>query len=225
MRPLKLLLGLLLLPVCYAAGRTLVDLVLSLRPEQVADLPLTFWGLLGGFALWVFIYYSLPRPMRSYVLAHELTHALWGALMGARVSDLRVTTQGGSVRLSKTNFLIVLAPYFFPLYTVLVIVGFFVLSAFYDLHYYIPFWLSLIGFTWGFHLTFTISMLRQNQSDIEESGKVFSYAVILLLNLLGLCLWIVAIGDPTLESIEASLTGHLLGIAGWVRETLPVFTS
>lgn len=211
MRLLKLLVGLLLLPFCYALARTVADLVLALRPPSVGDLPLSFWGLLGGFILWVFIYYALPRPVRSYVLAHELTHALWGALMGARVSDLKVTGKGGSVRLSKTNFLIVLAPYFFPLYTVLVILGFTLLhQAFFDLHYYIPFWLALIGFTWGFHLTFTISMLKQNQSDIEEGGKIFSYAVIVLFNLLGLCLWIIAVGEgPDLEMLEARFSSHL----------------
>lgn len=211
MRLLKFLIGLVLLPFCYALARTLVDLVFALRPDAVGDVPLAFWGLLGGFILWVFIYYALPRPMRSYVLAHELTHALWGVLMGARVSDLKVTGKGGSVRLSKTNFLIVLAPYFFPLYTVLVIFGFFLLQTFfYDLHNYIPFWLALVGFTWGFHLTFTLSMLKQHQSDIEEGGKVFSYAVIVLFNLFGLCLWIVAVADkPTPQMFETQFGGHM----------------
>ena len=209
MRILKFLIGLLLLPLCYVVARTLADLILGLKPESVDRLPLTFWGLVGGFVLWVFIYCLLPRPVRSYVLAHELTHALWGALMGARVSDLKVTGKGGSVRLSKTNFLIVLAPYFFPLYTVLVILGYYLLQARFDLRYYTPFWLALVGFTWGFHLTFTLSMLRQNQSDIEEGGKVFSYAVIMLFSLAGLCLWIVAVGSPTLETLDAAFSAHL----------------
>ena len=48
-----------------------------------------------------------------------------------------------------------------------------------------------------------------NQSDIEEGGRVFSYAVIVLFNLAGLCLWIVAVGSPTLETLDASCTGHV----------------
>ena len=34
-----------------------------------------------------------------------------------------------------------------------------VLGWFYDLNAYEPFWLGLVGLTWGFHLTFTISTL------------------------------------------------------------------
>jgi hypothetical protein len=77
------------------------------------------------------MWFFLPHPVKTYVVAHELTHALWGLLCGARVSHLRVSEGGGSVRLSKSNIVITLAPYFFPLYTILVIllrfaVGYFV---------------------------------------------------------------------------------------------------
>ena len=47
---------------------------------------------------------------------------MWGLLFGARPSDVRVSASGGSVRLSKSNLLITLAPYFFPFYTFVVIV-------------------------------------------------------------------------------------------------------
>ena len=138
--------------------------------------------------------------------------------MGARISKIKVSKKGGSVHLSKTNFLITLAPYFFPLYTVLVIVGYYVLTAFYDLSTYTPFWLSLIGFTWGFHLTFTITTLMLHQSDIQESGRVFSYAVIVLFNLLGLCLWIVAVGTPTLQDLETLFRDHSLHLLQLFRD-------
>ncbi|MFH0881198.1 MAG: hypothetical protein V2A34_15915, partial [Lentisphaerota bacterium] len=126
-------------------------------------------------------------------------HALWAALMGAKVSALKVSKKGGSVRLSKKNFLITLAPYFFPLYTVLVMAGYFILNLFFDLRLYEPFWLGLVGFTWGFHLTFTVTTLMEHQPDIHENGRLFSYAVIYLLNILGIGLWIVMVASPTLE--------------------------
>jgi len=211
-RPLKFLIGLCLLPLVYASVRTLIDLALSLQPASMDGIPLTLWGLCGGFALWLFLFFAAPRPMRTYVLAHELTHALWGAGMGARVSRLRVSDKGGSVRLSKTNFLITLAPYFFPLYTVLVILAYYVLLLFFELNRYEPFWLACIGFTWGFHLTFTVSMLLEHQSDIHEHGRIFSFSVILLFNVLGLCLWIVMVSSPTLGDVEAGVRRHLADV-------------
>ena len=196
---MKLLLGVLLLPFCWAASRTLWILLAGLQPSTWGRVPFAVWTLAGGFAFWLAVYFCLPRMIRTYVLAHELTHALWGSLMGAKVSGLKVSRKGGSVQLSKKNFIIILAPYFFPLYTCLVILGYYLLSLFYDLRPYEPLWLSLVGMTWGFHLTFTVSTLMTHQPDIQENGRLFSYAFIYLMNILGISLWVVMVASPTLE--------------------------
>ncbi len=195
-RILRFLAGLLLIPVCAASSMALYGLLREIRSGAV---PPDTWWLLGGFAFWLFAYFTLPRPVRSYILAHELTHALWGWLMGARVSNLRVGGDKGSVTLSKTNFLITLAPYFFPLYTVLTICLFGVLSLFYAVDRYHLWWMGMIGFTWGFHFTFTVSTLMQRQSDIRACGHLFSYALIYSLNATGIGLWTVAVTPATLE--------------------------
>lgn len=212
-RFLKFLAGLALLPFCYSATASLALLLFSLRPDDPARIPRAAWGLLVGFVLWVFVYFCLPRPMRTYVLAHELTHALWGWVMGARIKRLRVSQQGGSVTLSKSNFLIALAPYFFPLYTVLAIAAHLLLGVFFDLHVYEPFWLGLVGLTWGFHLTFTISTLLEHQPDIHENGRLFSYALIYLMNVLGIGIWVVMVTPPTLAWFGAALWEESL--AAW----------
>jgi len=196
---LKFLAGLGLLPFCYIMSRTLLDLLMTMRPEGYQAVSSSFWGLIIGFLLWLFLFFCSPRPMRTYVLGHELTHALWAWLMGARVKNVRVSKNGGSVTVSKTNFLIALAPYFFPFYTLCVIGLHFVIEIFYDQQIYAPFWLGLVGLTWGFHLTFTLSMLKQHQPDIHEHGRLFSYSFIYLMNVLGICLWVVFIARPTLE--------------------------
>lgn len=193
MRPLKFILGLLLLPLCWAATRSLIHVVDDLAPDGLREVPIETWWLLGGFALWLLLYAALPRPFRTYVLAHELTHAFWAYLMGAKVSGLKVARDGGSVRVSKTNVLITLAPYFFPFYTVCVLMAFGLLSWRYDMTVYTPWWLAAIGFTWSFHLTFTLSVLLQHQPDIAEHGRLFSYAFIYLMNIVGVALWIVAV--------------------------------
>lgn len=221
MRPLKFLLGVLLLPLCWAATAGLFAVLLDLQVNRVSDVPSSTWWLAGGFVFWLFLFATLPRPMRTYVLAHELTHAFWALLMGARVSRLRVSSRGGSVNVSKTNWVITLAPYFFPFYTVLVLALYFLLSRFFDLRSYEPFWLALVGLTYAFHLTFTISVLLQRQPDIQEHGRLFSYAVIYLLNLLGLGCWIVAVASPTLGAYAHYLASHTLSacaaLAGLVR--------
>lgn len=199
MRALKFLTGLALLPFCWAATLSLVALIQALRVDGLDEVPRSAWWLLGGFLLWLFLFATMPRPMRTYVLGHELTHAFWALLMGARVSRLRVSARGGSVNVSKTNWIITLAPYFFPFYTVLVLVLYLVLSRFLDLRTYEPFWLALVGLTWSFHLTFTIAILLLRQPDIQEHGRVFSYTVIYLLNILGVGLWIVGVASPTLQ--------------------------
>ncbi len=198
MKFLKLLMGIALLPLCAAMTTTVIALIQSLGDAQMGSSPLGAWWLLGGFLFWLVLFFILPRPTRTYVLGHELTHAFWGLLMGARVSRLRVNAKGGSVTLSKSNVLITLAPYFFPFYTMLVLALHAILALFYNLSHYEPLWLALVGLTWSFHLTFTLQALATHQPDIAEHGRIFSYVVIYVLNLLGIGLWIVAVAHPTL---------------------------
>ena len=214
---LRFLVGLLLLPVCVAATQTLMALAAAVRPESTAFLPPSTLALGGGYVLWLVMYYTLPKPFRTYVLAHELTHALWGTMMGARVLRMSVSKSRGSVTLTKNNFLITLAPYFFPLYTVLLVVGYYVLGAFFDIARYNLVWLALVGFTWGFHFTFTIGSLMQHQSDIHLYGRVFSYAVIYLFNVAGVCLWVVLVSSPRMAEFWAFAGFYLreMGHASW----------
>ncbi|MCX6998269.1 MAG: hypothetical protein NTV49_14590, partial [Kiritimatiellaeota bacterium] len=202
----------LLLPACVAITRTLFHLVLELRPAA-GDFTAPACGFVIGFVFWIVLFFVLPPPARAYVLAHELTHALWGLAMGARVRRLQTSSRGGSVTLSKNNFLITLAPYFFPLYTFLVFLLYYALSFFFTLRAYEPFWLGLMGLTWAFHLTFTITTLRLRQPDIQAQGRVFSWTLIYFVNLFVLGLWIVFVAQPTLGHY-ARLFGRDL-IACW----------
>ena len=107
----KTILAVLLLPLCLGAGWALERVV---RASGNAD---TIWiALLSGAACWLVIYLLLPKPMWIYVVGHELTHALWTWAMGGRVTKFKASSQGGHVLVSKNNFLIALAPYFFFLF-------------------------------------------------------------------------------------------------------------
>ncbi len=205
---LKFMVGLLLLPVCVAVSQVLWGLLhAAARAEAAVLLPVPALALFSGFMLWLAAFMLFPRPVRSYILAHELTHALWGLLMGASIARIRVKEDHGSVVLSKTNFLITLAPYFFPLYTVLLIGLYYLLWLFYAVERFHLLWLGLVGMTWGFHLTFTVCALLQRQSDIRDQGRLFSYAVIYLANVIGICVWVIMVSDATAaEAGELSLS-------------------
>ncbi len=159
MRFFRLILAITLLPLCVAATLGGIDLLRSLADSKQMLLPPMALWLLAGIFCWLLVWQLLPKPVRAYVMGHELTHALWGLLFGARVRDLRVTVNGGSVRLSKSNLLITLAPYFFPFYTVVVVLLRWLTGLFI---YPVPLpvlWVFLTGFIWCFRVCFTMQSL------------------------------------------------------------------
>lgn len=216
----KFLVGLALLPLCIAATETAVHLLMVLRPDSASAMSAPVWGFLLGFGLWMLLFFLLPHPVKTYIFAHEMSHLLWGFMMGARVSKMRVDEDGGSVTVSKNNFLIVLAPYFFPFYSIATLLVYALLSAFTDLNTYKPFWMGLLGLTWAFHLSFTARMLREHQSDISSQGRIFSYVLIYLLNLTEVCILIVAMGTPTLKMFLSRLTNETIDAYGFCQATM-----
>ncbi len=201
---LRLLLGLLLLPSCWGLVRTFVDSVLAAAGADQGVSAETI-ALLGGIAAFSLCWAALSHPVRAYVLGHELTHALWGLLFGARPSDVRVGAEGGSVRLSKTNVVITLAPYFFPFYTFVVILSALVTSAFFRPLPFLPLWMFMIGFTWAFHILFTLETLTQRQPDVKTYGRIFSWTVIFLVNLATVLVWLAVTTPLTFSALGGSL--------------------
>lgn len=191
----KMLIGVVLWPLAWSISIAAYQLYRSSGAGMAEP------GWLGlavpvGFIAWVLIFFLLPRPVRTYVLGHELTHALWALLMGGRVGRIKVGKEGGHVELTKTNFIITLAPYFFPFYTALVIAAYYLSSIWLDNAAHQGWWLGAIGLTWSFHITFTIHMLSQHQPDVQEHGRIFSYTVIYIMNVLVLTLLVIILGQP-----------------------------
>lgn len=186
----RLLVGLALLPACWGTARSLFDAVLA--AAEKTGMSAESLSLLGGVAAFALAWAALSHPVRAYVLGHELTHALWGLLFFARPSDISVGESGGSVRLSKTNMLITLAPYFFPFYTFVVIVCALATAAFLHPLPCLPLWLFLIGFTWAFHVLFTLETLGRRQPDVKAYGRIFSWTFIFLVNVAIVLVWLAA---------------------------------
>lgn len=179
----KLIVAVLLLPVLLGAAEALWRVILATGSAE------TFWiaGLCGA-ACWLVVLWLLPRPMLLYVFGHELTHALWTWLCGGRVQRFKASARGGHVVISRTNFLIVLAPYFFPLYVALVVGVFATGSHLWDWRAALPFFYLAVGAAYAFHVTLTWHILETDQSDVTSQGYLFSAVVILLGNVLVLLL-------------------------------------
>ena len=206
------------MPLCVAVTMALLDILRRIPSSGSLISPETIW-LLTGYFLWLGMWFFLPSPVRVYVVAHELTHALWGVLFGARVSNLNVSAKGGSVRLTKTNMFITLAPYFFPFYTILVILLRLLVGCFTDVPYPLV-WLFFVGLTWGFHVTFTVQSLMVRQPDILEYGRLFSYVIIYLFNLTGVGLWIVCTTPITLGVFLSVLVTHTVAVYASVSDEI-----
>lgn len=206
---LRWLLGLALLPACWGFTRVLVDATMVAAGGQ-GGISVEAISLLAGMAAFALCWTTISHPVRMYVLGHELTHALWGLLFGARPSDVRVSESGGSVKLTKSNFLITLAPYFFPFYTFVVILAALVTYAFLRPLPFLPLWMFLIGFTWAFHFLFTLETLTQRQPDVKLYGRIFSWVFIYLVNVALVLLWMAATTPLTFAQLGGLLAERIL---------------
>ena len=189
-------------PLVWAMCRVFVDVICFSSGFSVESIAL-FIGLLSFLVFWRL----LPDLSRVYVLGHELTHAIWGLAFGAKVSNLKVRSRGGSVTLTKTNVWITLSPYFFPFWTLVVVLLALLVRGI--IHFAAPeasfslswLWMFAVGFTWCFHACFSIRSLMQTQPDVQEYGRFFSWTLILACNIVGMLLWIVCTTDVSVSHV------------------------
>jgi hypothetical protein len=202
----KTIVAILLLPVCAGAASALWRI---LRESGSAD---TVWvAFLAGAACWLVIYLLLPKPMWVYVFGHELTHAIWTWMLGGRVKKFKASAQGGHVVVSKSNFIIALAPYFFPLYAILVVLLFLGGHLLWGWGAYVVWFHLLLGAAYAFHVTLNWHILKQSQTDITSEGYLFSTVVIFLGNVT-----VLLVGVPLLTA----KVGVLAVLRWWVSGTV-----
>ena len=184
MKFLKLVTGLLLLPFCIGFAAGFAGTVFT-----AAKGGLNFYILGAGFALYLVIHILFKKPLFSYVFSHELTHGLWALVFGGKISAFYASEGGGKVDVSKSNFLIALSPYFFPLYAIVVLVIYLLVNISSGLDPRINYALmAMIGFFLSYHVVFTFRFLNFNQPDLKQEGRIFSYIFIATLNFIILAL-------------------------------------
>jgi hypothetical protein len=174
----KMLLGLLLVPFCIGAAWELASALI-----HVTYRPLVPYWFTGGFLLYLVVHFVFRKPILGYVVGHELTHALFAVLFGGSVKSFHASEQGGQVQLTKSNFVITLAPYFFPLYTFLALAAYWIAHAA-NAPSLEPLFVLIAGAAFSFHIVLTLLFLQTDQNDIREHGAFFSYPLIVLFNIL-----------------------------------------
>lgn len=205
-----MIVGLCLLTFCATAVTTLWRVV-----RQTGHAETVWVALVAGAACWLSIFLLLPKPMRMYVFGHEFTHVLWTWLFGGSVKQFRVTAKGGHVVVTKDNFLIALAPYFFPLYAVLVVATFTLGHWLWGWAVYVPWFHLLLGAAYAFHITLTWHILQTRQTDITSQGYLFSAAIIFLGNVT-----VLLVGIPLLTSSMSPWRA----LNWWLQESLAIWT-
>lgn len=178
--------GVLLVPACSGAMAALRagETLFGGGPFRFLGLSGALASFLGGAVAFALAYFLVRIPPSLYIAVHEATHAVFGLLFGARVSRLRVEAEHGSVDVSRSNAVILLAPYFFPLPALAVLALFGLACAAAPLRGTAAgaAFAGLAGLAWSFHLCFTVNALLQPQTDLDAYGFFFSCVLLFFLN-------------------------------------------
>ena len=224
-RWVKNVIAIFLLPWCAILTQTFFTAFTRATVDQRLWAGAEFWFFSLGVVLWLIAFFGLSKPTIVYVFGHELTHAVWVWLMGGRVSKFKVSSEGGHIVTDRTNFWIALAPYFFPLYSILALLVYGVASLVTEVQPYGRLLYAIIGVTWAFHFTFTCWMIPKNQTDLSDHGTFFSLVIIYLMNLVLLVVMLI-LASPHISF--AVFTHDLLvntrAFAEWIGDSLNAFT-
>lgn len=167
--------------------------LLYLLPGRMAICLTAVHGLilLGGAIAYLFVHFLLRKPERMYLWAHEFTHLFVAKLFLRQVHGFHITSRsGGKVVIDRTNVAIDLAPYAVPLYNVIALLPATLLAGRYP--HARKIYLGAAAFLFAMHLCFSAEGFFDGQPDVRRSGRIFSFALVLLL----LMLWAPILAEP-----------------------------
>lgn len=233
---LRTLIGIFLIFPCFISTLAIFEInslpssTGSFWQELIHTEAFLFFGI-GCFLMMTWFWSKVFRKkfLYVYVLGHELTHAFFILVCGGKVSGFKVTPDGGYVITNKTNVLIALSPYFIPFWTCFAVGVSHLLGLFFQIPYHDEILYFIIGFTWTFHLAWTIWMIPRDQPDLKENGSFFSLTIIYLANILLLATLLCL--SPTGINFKSYcyqwinlFIDHSLALISWVKsfEILPL---
>ncbi len=160
-------------PVAVYMLISLPAYIQSLHYFKFMSLP--YVALFAGFFLFFISRSMMDSTVKSdmEIVAHEMTHAFFALLTFHKVTGIRVANDnsGGNMAFEgEGNWLIVIAPYFFPLF------GFFYMIAFSIYTHFAPANLimnGVMGFFIGYHLDTVGSQIHEKQTDLPKVSYKF----------------------------------------------------
>ena len=187
-----ILLAVIRWPVAFAALALLPAAAMAFYAEILVSWKVLQGLFAGAAAYGVFWWWQVRHWSVDWfsTLEHELTHCLFAWLTGNRVTGLRVTLrQGGHMQFLGTgNWLIALAPYFFPTLTVLCLVLMLVFPFFSGTYAQ-----GIVGVTLAYHLTSTWTETHHAQTDLREAGFLFCWMFLPTANVASLGVMLAAV--------------------------------
>lgn len=160
--------------VFYAAGLEALDA----RPLD--DIRL---GVLAGAGACLLIHRFIGVGDFFATFTHELCHTAVCLLSGGKPLKFYASqSQGGYAHLTRTNFFVVLAPYFFPIWAVFGLAAFRLLVWVRAAPFILPFAAFFVGFSLMHHALCLLHSCRPHQPDLKKYGLIFSYGFVVFAN-------------------------------------------
>ena len=176
-------------PLALLSVAYLPSMAWALWQEILLDFSALAYLFLGTGAYLALWWLSIQHWRVGWLstLEHELTHCLFAWLTGNKVGEIKVTLRDGGYMTytGSPNWLIDVAPYFFPTLTVVLLL---LAPVFPSLNVT---WCQLaIGISLAYHATSTLTETHPGQTDLQKAGFVFSWMFLPSANLacLGLTL-------------------------------------
>ncbi|MBN1521047.1 MAG: hypothetical protein JW928_00830, partial [Candidatus Aureabacteria bacterium] len=179
----------ILLKTAFASGLILLSVLLimtlySLFLEYGMNLMEEFRFILIGILIYFALHLFVRRRPVIYIIGHELTHMIFVWLFHGWAWKLKIRKNQGSITASKDNLFISLAPYFFPLFTIFLLIIYIFSITFVKNNLTFSILQTIIGITTGFHFLFTAEMILSQQNDFNYLGRALSVVLIISFNML-----------------------------------------
>lgn len=210
-------------PVALAFAAFLPALAVGFWDETAGLVHSRYWwqfiaGALGYTVLWLLVIRRIKLSFLS-TLEHELTHCVFAWITGNRVTGLTAhLNSGGAMRIKGTpNWLIALAPYFFPTVSVALLVASLVIDGRWQ-----ALVAGLVGVSVAYHIASTWQETHPGQSDLREAGLVFSVLFLPGANLLayGLLFGAIRAGGAGMAGLLRAVSASPYQPVDWLRHHL-----
>lgn len=175
---LRLLAGAFLIPISVGFCYSFYLQMESIRQVHTPELIFLF-----GITIYLAYHALVGAPTKAYVFGHELMHAFAAWITGGQVKAFKVGSKKGSVKTDKVTGFVALAPYLIPVYAILCALVYGIAWLFWDVKPYSWLFLLALGSALTFHIVFTVTALKEKQTDLDIVGPLISLNLILLGNI------------------------------------------